>query len=213
MMFLDRSKFQYTNNWFESTCKPFWDFLLPQFNPRRILEIGSNEGQATCYLIEKLAELDPSQPAEIHCVDPWLDYDQSHSSDDMAGVEMRYDHNIGTIKSITGQNIQIIKHKAPSDIVLPTMLVQGKKNYFDFVYVDGSHQAPDVLFDALMSYQLVRPGGYIAFDDYTWSEYPIEKKDPLRCPKIAIDAFTTIYGRKLYIDCAPLYQLYVQKVQ
>ena len=25
---------------------------------------------------------------------------------------------------------------------------KGKKNYFDFIYVDGSHQAPDVLLDA-----------------------------------------------------------------
>jgi cephalosporin hydroxylase len=212
MMFLDRSKFQYTNGWFEGIPMQYWDFLLPQFNPRRILEIGSYEGQATCYLMEKLNEMNPLEPAEIHCVDPWLNYDELHTSDDMAGVEMRYDHNIATMKSLIGQNIHIIKHKAISNIVLPILLAEGRKNYFDFVYVDGSHQAPDVLFDALMAYELVRPGGYIAFDDYLWSENPIETREEVRCPKMAVDAFTANYGRKVHIVHAPLYQLYVQKV-
>ena len=36
------------------------------------------------------------------------------------------------------------------------LLTQGYENYFDFIYVDGSHEATDVLFDALLAHRLVR---------------------------------------------------------
>ena len=38
-----------------------------------------------------------------------------------------------------------------------------------FIYVDGSHEAPDVLFDAILAHKLVKNNGIIAFDDYLWS--------------------------------------------
>jgi len=37
-------------------------------------------------------------------------------------------------------------------------------------------------------------------------------KDPLRCPKPAIDAFINLNFRKLQVMFAPNYQLYIQKV-
>ena len=196
MMFLDREKFQYTNDWFE-TVKPFWDSLLPQVNPRRVLEIGSLEGQSTCYLIEKMAELNSTELSEIHCVDPWMNYDELNTTN-VHAAEMRFDSNITTIKSFTGQNISIIKHKDLSANVLPRMLAEGKKNYFDFVYVDGAHNAPDVLFDAVMAYELTKPGGLIVFDDYLWFNFAsAENRNFIDYPKIAIDAFTNIYGKKV----------------
>jgi len=54
--------------------------------------------------------------------------------------------------------------------------------------------------------------GIIAFDDYLWQESLPGGVDPIRCPKLAIDAFTNIYCRKLKIITAPLSQLYVQKI-
>ena len=50
----------------------------------------------------------------------------------------------------------------------------------------------------------------MAFDDYLWSEALPGGMDPLRCPKPAIDAFTTLHCRELQILRAPLYQLYIQ---
>ena len=60
---MSNESYQYTNNWFESAAKGVWDTLIPQINPARILEIGSYEGAATCYLIEKLAA---SKEIELH---------------------------------------------------------------------------------------------------------------------------------------------------
>ena len=103
-------------------------------------------------------------------------------------------------------------HKCFSEDALAKLLVEGKKNYFDFIYIDGSHQAPDVLADAVLGFKLLRVGGLIVFDDYLWSETMPYGKDPLRCPKPAIDAFVNLNFRKLQIITAPLYQLYVQKL-
>jgi predicted O-methyltransferase YrrM len=95
---------------------------------------------------------------------------------------------------------------------LAKLLASGKEGFFDFIYVDGSHQAPDVLCDAVMSFRLLRPGGIIAFDDYLWQEPLPYGADPIRSPKIAIDAFTNIYCRKITVLSMHLYQLYVRKL-
>jgi hypothetical protein len=68
------------------------------------------------------------------------------------------------------------------------------------------------LLDAILSFRLLRVGGVIAFDDYLWSEELESGRDPLRCPKPAIDAFTNLYLRKIDILSAPLYQMYVTKI-
>ena len=65
---IDTAKYKFTNQWFQMGPKYVWDEILPQFNPTRILEIGSFEGATTCYLIEKLS---PDNIIELHCVDTW----------------------------------------------------------------------------------------------------------------------------------------------
>ncbi len=63
-------------------------------------------------------------------------------------------------------------------------------NSMDFIYVDGSHTTRDVLSDAVLSFDLLKTGGMMAFDDYLWQGYP---KQPLLNPKIGIDAFLMCY--------------------
>lgn len=61
----------------------------------------------------------------------------------------------------------------------------------DFVYVDADHSAQSVLRDAVMSFELLKVGGVLIFDDYRWEimEQEIDR------PKMAIDAFIAAYGR------------------
>lgn len=47
-------------------------------------------------------------------------------------------------------------------------------------------------------------------DDYLGGDWG-SKRDPINAPKIAIDAFTNIYARKLSVLEAPLYQVYLLK--
>jgi predicted O-methyltransferase YrrM len=206
------SEFHFTNNWFDSVARGSWDQLIPLIKPTKILEVGSYEGASTCYLIEMLSR---SFSLEIHCIDTW-EGGVEHKiggfvETDMSEVESRFLHNIKVATENLSNPVALFRHKGFSDIELAKLLLD-KRNYFDFVYIDGSHQAPDVLCDALLSFRLLRVGGLIAFDDYLWSEALPYGTDPIRCPKTAIDAFTNIYCRKIKIISAQLYQLYVQKI-
>ncbi len=199
----------FTNSWFDSVAKDNWSQLLPMINPVKILEIGSYEGASTCFLIEKLKD---NKELEIHCVDTW-EGGIEHSNIDMSLVEKRFNSNTDITQKKFNPDVKIIKHKQRSDLALSKLLANGLENYFDFVYIDGSHQAPDVLFDAVAGFRLVRLGGIIAFDDYLWAEELSTGKDLIRCPKPAIDAFTNLYWKKIKIITAPLYQIYVQKIE
>ncbi|KXZ46234.1 hypothetical protein GPECTOR_45g104 [Gonium pectorale] len=78
---------------------------------------------------------------------------------------------------------------------------------FDLVYVDGSHLRADVLTDIVMAWQLLKPGGVMVLDDYSWDQY----LDNLAChPKQAIDAFLTVFGHQLRI-LSLLYQVMVER--
>lgn len=204
--------YEFTNRWFDTSARGIWDQLMPRIRPTRVLEIGSYEGASACYLIDTLAR---EQPIELHCVDTWAG-GVEHQADgsaasDMGAVERRFRANVDRACSRAAHPVTLEIHKGLSDDVLPALLAKGRRGGFDFVYVDGSHQAPDVLADAVLAFRLVRVGGVIAFDDYLWSENLPYGRDPLRCPKPAVDAFVNLYFRKLTVISAPLYQLYVQK--
>jgi len=191
------TQYEFTNNWFGSPIKSNWDFLLPRLKPLKVLEIGSYEGASACHLIENLGHL-PN--FELHCIDTWEGgIENKLANIDMKSVESRFFHNIQVALNKNNHPVRFFPHKGYSDVFLPQLIQELGKSYFDFIYIDGSHQAPDVLFDAVCSFKLLRVGGMIIFDDYFWSEALPGGKDPIRCPKIAIDAFINIYIRKLDI--------------
>jgi predicted O-methyltransferase YrrM len=92
------------------------------------------------------------------------------------------------------------------------LLSQQPRPQFDFIYVDGSHQAADVLLDASMAFRLLRLGGIMVLDDYLWHETQAGNRDPLTVPKMAIDAFINCHFNRLRIVPAPLYQIFLQKL-
>ncbi|QQC63091.1 class I SAM-dependent methyltransferase [Paraburkholderia ginsengisoli] len=207
------TSYQFTNTWFDTLAKGVWDRLITHYAPARILEIGSYEGASARYLIDALA---PRQPIELHCIDTWeggVEHQPGGDAPaDMSAVEARFHHNVRLAAGKYPDRVRVTVHKGYSDECLARLLADGKKGYFDFVYVDGSHQAADVLADAVLGFRLLKVGGIIAFDDYLWSEQLPSGKDPLRCPKPAIDAFVNLNFRKLEVLSAPLYQLYVRKL-
>src|SRR5262249_31505110 len=128
-------------------------------------------------------------------------------------VERLFHHNTQLAMKSSPNKVSLFTHKANSDRALMGLFNEGKTGYFDLIYVDGSHQCPDVLFDAVVSFKLLRTGGIMLFDDYLWSEaVRPDLTDSLRCPKPAIDSFVNLNIRKLKVLPAPLGQLYVQKI-
>lgn len=209
----DHGDYQFTNQWFEGTARGVWDQLMPDINPTRILEIGAYEGASTCYLIERQAR---HHDIEIHCIETWeggVEHQPGgYVQADMSAVERRFHHNTRLAIGRATHRVDLVVHKGYSDFELSRLVAAEKQNHFDFIYVDGSHQAPDVLCDAVLGFRLLKPQGVMAFDDYLWQESLPYGTDPIRCPKPAIDAFTNLYCRKLQILKAPLNQLYIQKL-
>ena len=206
--------YQFTNTWFQNAAQKNWDILFPQlFKPKTILEVGSYEGASACYMIDKMAHLDN---IEIHCIDTWeggVEHQNGGTAEsNMASVESRFINNTNFAIGHALNNVSLHIHKGFSDACMAQLLSEGKKGYFDFVYIDGSHQAPDVLCDAVLGFKLLKLGGLLVFDDYLWHEELKTGRDILRCPKPAIDAFVNLYFRKINVIPMPLYQIYVQKI-
>jgi predicted O-methyltransferase YrrM len=209
-------EYEFTSDWF-TRHKRLWDTLLDELKPKRILEIGSFEGRATTYLIEKCGQL---HNTEIFCVDLWDDKILEHSDvqkESMSDVKKRFDKNIKLAQKNTQFDVTIYPFVADSFLGCSQIASQGIRD-FDLVYVDGSHIASTVFFDAAMAFQLTRVGGVIIFDDYNEDKYM-----PWIYPKIAIDAFFKVHENKLkhvdffdigeLIPLEKLYQRYFWKIR
>ena len=206
------SPYDLTNTWFRDNAKPFWERLIPGLQIRAALEIGSYEGASACFLVDRVAA---QAPLTLHCIDTWAGGIE-HQPDgtapaDMQAVEERFHRNIRAAIGRAAHPVDLRVHKGYSDDCLVRLIADGLAGSLDFIYIDGSHQAPDVLADAVLAFKLLKVGGHLVFDDYIWSEVLPYGQDPIRCPKPAIDAFTTLYCRRLQILEAPLWQLYVRK--
>lgn len=205
-------QYQFSVDWFSGNI-PVWTQLLDQIKPTKILEIGSFEGKSAVFLIDYLAK---NSDIELHCIDTWeggIEHKEGGGvQQNMSEVEARFCHNIKIAQENAPKVVSLQIHKGYSDIKLANLISQGFSNYFDVIYIDGSHQAPDVFTDAVLSFKLLRVGGMVIFDDYLWEEYFSNGTDLLRCPKLAVDSFTNIFMRKIKIIRAPLYQLYAQKI-
>ncbi len=126
------------------------------------------------------------------CIDTW-EGGEEHDKEDMGSVESRFDHNI-TILNDKYPSRVIGKFKGTSTKELAREIHEEAPRV-DFIYIDGSHIAKDVLTDACMAWPQLKTGGIMVFDDYLWGN----PRDVLHRPKAAIDAFTTLFAEELEI--------------
>ena len=173
--------YEFTNDWFQVTAKD-WD-KFPKAN--RALEIGAYEGQASVWMLENMLTDD----GVLMCIDTWAG-GEDHANVSFAEVEERFDRNV---KQAKRGNQKVYKIKAKSFNGLATCITGDQR--FDFIYVDGSHIARDVLTDACMAWPLLDRGGFMVFDDYAWGN----SRDILHRPKMAIDCFVNIFAEEVQL--------------
>ena len=192
--------YRFTQNWFEtSKCAEYWPMVDQIIEAKSYLEVGSFEGYSTCWMIEN------TRVESIICIDTWQG-GAEHNSLDMSSVEARFDHNISIAGDKVAREVALMKNQGHSLQRLAELIAQGGSGQFDCIYIDGSHRPADVLADAVLSFDLLRPGGCIIFDDYCWSD--VATGDGINsAPKIGIDAFTTCFFNELAFVKVPLGQL------
>ena len=208
--------YNFTRDWFSANI-PAWDLIFAEQKPRHILEVGSFEGRSACHTIERLAALYPGS-ASLTCIDNWIGGQEHRDAGGfyqavMSDAERRFDHNTRVALEKVNNRVTLRKIKQNSRDALAQFLVARPLAQFDLIFIDGSHEAPDVLADGVLAFPLLRVGGTLIFDDYIWSDQSPQQRDPLRMPKPAIDAFVNIYQRKIeFYHRLPLWQLYLRKV-
>lgn len=201
-------KLDLTNNWFDSTGRAIWDELLPRISPVKALEIGSFEGASACYLIERCGR---NAPFELHCIDTWEGgAEHKLRGVDMLAVEERFIRNTAAARAKAPNRVELVVHKGHSAPCLIKLLGLGAAASFDFIYIDGSHMAPDVLADAVLSFMLLKVGGVMAFDDHLWRGMD-GRRPVLETPKPAIDAFLHIYYHQMQLFRSSNAQVFARK--
>jgi predicted O-methyltransferase YrrM len=204
----------FTRKWFKNNAE-VWAQVFQQHRPERVLEIGSFEGFSACWSILQAQRLG-LQRFELHCVDTWeggIEHQSGTYAEPMGQIESHFQANIARARQDAQPlDLQVHIHRSLSYLALADLIAARRLGHFDFIYVDGSHQAPDVLTDAVLAFPLLRVGGIMVFDDYLWTLDPQGEQNPLTMPKPAVDAFANLFMRKVsVVKGGPRDQLFLRK--
>lgn len=198
-----RSKgYQFTTDWFSFNI-PVWEYFFTRFAGAphvNVLEIGSWEGRATCWLLEHILT---DESARITCLDTF----EGSPEHVVMGFEDVYIKSVGDRFDFnmlkTGHSQKVTKIVGRSQEAMRWMAL----NSYNLIYIDGSHAASDVLQDGVLAWGLLKVGGLMVFDDYAWPT-PADYNHP----KMGVDAFLTVFGNKLKL-LHQGYQVFIEKTE
>ena len=196
---------QFSSDWFTNALVNF-DYIKTYLIKEEkaindILEIGSHEGRSSCWMLENML----TDTGTMTCIDPFADRPVTAFSYDSIpedrSIENLFRANTAEVKK-PGQTLEVVANMSFHALA---QLIVDKRQY-DFIYVDGSHNADDALADAVMCFGLLRPGGVMLFDDYLWED---NQHYLGRC-KQSIDAFVNMFYHRLKLGLVN-YQLAIVK--
>jgi hypothetical protein len=123
-------------------------------------EIGVFWGEFSRLILKKV------EPKLLHLIDPWQ-YQPDPSLTKalyggVSGSQKRMDEIHHSVVRHLGRRENVVIHRAPSLIAVN----QFPDNYFDFIYVDGDHSYEGATADLEQYRSKVKPGGFLAGDDY-----------------------------------------------
>ncbi len=150
------------------------------------LQIGAYKGDASAWLMENIL-IHPK--STLTDVDTWGGSNEvAHDVLDWDEVEQAYDAQT----SAYVESGRIIKKKMTSDEFFK---LKDSKTLYDFIYIDGDHEAAPVLKDGVNAIDALKIGGILAFDDYQWDA---GKGLPYK-PRPAIDAIMICYANRVTV--------------
>jgi predicted O-methyltransferase YrrM len=191
--------YSFTEDWFsensgEPVVRQFQHFLSSYVNkPCKFLEVGSYEGMSALWMLDNILT---HEDARLWCIDAW------------AG-------RTGDAFNTFVDNLSLSGHKDKVEIIKgesSDRLGRLKRDFFDFIYIDGNHEEKAVIGDAIMSFRLLTKGGIMAFDDYLMGiRHPLKRIMLTGLPKNAIDYFLRLFSDELVVIHSD-YQLWIRKL-
>lgn len=177
-----------SKDWFSHNI-PVWSWAfqsrLRTDSPIRILEIGSFEGLSAHYLLSKFPN------SSIICVDTWL------GSTEYKTEEGKEIYDFSRVRDRFRKNVQRFGNRVTPYEGTSMQFFAGDTSgqLFDLIYVDGSHEADDVLTDAILGFRRLREGGLMIFDDYMWRFFATKTRNPAA----AIETFVSLKREDLEV--------------
>ncbi|MAE32436.1 MAG: hypothetical protein CMO43_12755 [Verrucomicrobiales bacterium] len=183
-------RMEFTRDWFVEYME-IWPEVFRRHGwdaeePKSILEIGCFEGLSTCWMLNNLLKHSGSR---MVCIDTFEGgREHAHDGTNMTSVRETFFRNVEK----TGRTdiVRVLEERSDTGLL---RLLQENQEAFDFIYVDGSHLSTDVLVDLVLGFRLLSVGGLCMCDDYLWKG----QSDPRHSPKMAIDAFTSIFSEQV----------------
>lgn len=135
-----------------------WGKFIPEYEtPIKIMEIGVYHGANVCSYMKTYAK---NIYTEIHCVDPWIDYEEYPEYQNKQKTNYSiFMNNISKLNPVDLNKIYI--HRGFSGNIVSTFQDES----FDIIYIDGNHESKYVLEDAVLSFKKLKKGGWLIFDD------------------------------------------------
>jgi len=195
----------FTDDWFSHNV-PNWSKHKSLFFDKenmRCLEIGSYQGRSAIYTVENFCN---GKNSYVDSVDTW-EGSIEHTDQQKNSL---YDIFINNTKKYIDQG-KIIPHQMFSSEFLLQAVQDFRANKiesYDFIYIDASHTAKDVLMDAVLAWELLKVGGVMIFDDYKWDKF--QDNSPMH-PKPAIDGFLNSFAG-MYQLLHKDYQVHIKKI-
>ena len=203
---IPRSKYTFSQKWYEWLI-PDWEELTATIRTKRlrILEIGSFEGASTTWMLDNLM----SHPeSTLTAIDTFAGSIEHHNEADpvdgaygLSSLEARFRANVSQCEHV--DKLHVIRGTSDEALIR----LRQERAAFDLIYIDGSHIALDVLYDAVLCWRMLNMQGLMVFDDWSWKGYYEECYNP----RPAIKAFLKCAAPEL--QCVETEaQLWVKKV-
>ncbi len=178
--------YTFTSDWFSNKA-PNWTRVLSEMKDKpglSYLEVGVWEGRSFFWVLDNILTHPSCRAIAIDIF----------SGDE----EQRFLENMR--RSGHSSKISVIKGSSQQK------LRDLKLNSIDLIYIDGDHRSKSVLMDAVLSWDLLKEGGILIFDDYKYPpDIPLEMR-----PEFAIDVFLRVFQDEIQI-LSNEYQLIVRK--
>lgn len=140
--------------------------FIHKYNISSILELGFYHGVSTCYMAAILEEMGRGSIVTI----------------DLHSAKQRQP-NIEQLLEKFGYQAIVQYYYEPVSYNWRLMkLIESQEKTFDFCYLDGGHDWYNTGLAFFLVDKLLRPGGWIIFDDLDWTMEHIEAKWAVRKP-------------------------------
>ena len=171
----------------------YWNSILKRnLKNFSYLEIGSWEGNSALYILKNF------KTKNVVCVDIWDLFNDKYKEEQSERFK-NFKYNLEEF------NKKFSYFKNTSD-----EFFENNREKFDVIYIDGSHEAPQVYKDLSNSWNCLNNEGIIICDDYFYGNLYSNNNENV--PAISINKFINENKNKIKIICINNSQIFLKKI-